>query len=146
MEQQHIDILCLQDTRLSEKESRLMAHLVRLRYEHINIQVRFSEVRTDTNCAYTKVGGQMIIILGKWASRVTNFYSDFTGFGVVSGLTVQAQDYKILVVSTYWPPNLNQMTTHSCGLKLKNNYHSIRLPSLPLNLRGTLSRRDSRNI
>jgi exonuclease III len=147
MEQQHIDILCLQDTRLSEKESRLMAHLVRLRYEHINIQVRFSEVRTDTNCAYTKVGGQMIIILGKWASRVTNFYSDFTGFGVVSGLTVQAQDYKILVVSTYWPPKSKSNDNTQLWTKIEKQLSQHQITLSPLEFaRHTIQERFKKHL
>ena len=132
MEQRHIDILCLQDTRLNEKESRLIAHLVRLRYEHINIQVRFSEVRTDTNSTHNKVGGQMIIISGKWASRVTNFYSDFTGLGVVSGLTLQAQDHKILVVSTYWPPRSKSRDNTQLWTKIEKHLSQHQIALSPI--------------
>ena len=132
MEHKQIDILCLQDTRLNEKESRLIAHLVRLRYEHINIQVRFSEIRTDTNSAHNKVGGQMIIIIGRWASRVTNFYSDFTGMGVVSGLTVQAHEHKILIVSTYWPPRSKSSDNSQLWTKIEKHLlqHQIALSPL----------------
>ena len=124
-----------------------MAHLVRLRYEHINIQVRFSEVRTDTNCAYTKVGGQMIIILGKWASRVTNFYSDFTGFGVVSGLTVQAQDYKILVVSTYWPPKSKSNDNTQLWTKIEKQLSQHQITLSPLEFaRHTIQERFKKHL
>jgi len=41
----------------------------------------------------------MIIIYGKWASRVTGFHRDFTNMGLLTGLTLQASKHKILVLS-----------------------------------------------
>jgi len=45
----------------------------------------------------------MVIIYGKWASRVTGFTRDFTNMGLLKGLTLQACKHKLLVLSAYFP-------------------------------------------
>ena len=89
----------------------------------------------------------MIIILGKWASRVTNFYSDFTGFGVVSGLTVQAQDYKILVASTYWPPRSKSNDNTQLWTKIEKQLSQHQITLSPLEFaRHTIQERFKKHL
>ena len=45
----------------------------------------------------------MVIIYGKWASRVTGFTRDFTNMGLLTGLTLQACKHKLFVLSVYFP-------------------------------------------
>jgi len=82
-----VHILTLQDTRLDDKESQLTATLIWKHFENCNIQVRVAPVPSAIKTA-DRVGGQMIIIYGKWASRVTGFHRDFTNMGLLTGLTL----------------------------------------------------------
>ena len=97
-----IDILSLQDTRLDENESRMYSKRIRTFFGGTNIQVRIAPVPEAMKRA-DRVGGQLIIIAGKWAQKVTNFYRDFTNMGLVTGTILQAQSHKVLIISTYWP-------------------------------------------
>jgi exonuclease III len=97
-----VDILTLQDTRLDDKDSQLIAMLIRKHFENCNIQIRVASVPSAIKRA-DRVGGQLIIIYGKWASRVTGFHRDFTNMGLLTGLTLQANKYKLLVLSAYLP-------------------------------------------
>ena len=97
-----IDVLMLQDTRLDDKGSRLITKLIKQHYEHMNIQVRFAAVSEAIN-QKDRVGGQMTIVAGRWASKVIKYFEDFTGTGLVTGTTLQAQEHQILLLSTYWP-------------------------------------------
>ena len=102
IEKKNIDVLCLQDTRLDEKDSKFISTLIKRHYNGTNIQVRIAPVPTAVKRA-DRVGGQLVIVYGKWAQRVTNFYKDHTHMGLLTGTTLQAHQHKILILSTYWP-------------------------------------------
>ena len=68
----------------------------------MNIQVRFAAVSKAIK-QKDRVGGQMTIVAGRWASRVFNYYEDFTETGLVTGTTLQAHEHQILLLSSYWP-------------------------------------------
>jgi hypothetical protein len=104
MELKHLDVMALQDTRLSATESSTMSSIIRKKYL-INIQVRYAPVPVEQNTLRAdRVGGQLVIILGKWANRVINFVKDPSNHGVVTGLTLRtAPNTHILILSSYWP-------------------------------------------
>jgi exonuclease III len=97
-----IDVLTLQDTRLDERDSQLIATLIRKHYQYCNVQTRIAPVPSAIKRA-DRVGGQLVIVAGKWASRVTGFTRDFTNMGLLTGITLQAHSHKILILSTYFP-------------------------------------------
>jgi hypothetical protein len=76
--------------------------LFRKHVEICNIQIRVASVPSAIKRA-DRVGGQLIIIYGKWASRVTGFHRDFTNMGQLTGLTLQANKHKLLVLSACLP-------------------------------------------
>ena len=54
------------------------------------------------------MGGQLLIVRGRWARTLFNFYEDPTQLGIVTALTHKAQNYDVMVLSSYWPiPALN---------------------------------------
>jgi exonuclease III len=97
-----IDVLALQDTRLDDKDSQMIALLIRKHFNNVNIQTRIAPVPTAITRAQ-RVGGQLIIICGKWASRTSKFTKDFTNMGLLTGTTLQANNHKLLILSSYWP-------------------------------------------
>jgi len=104
MDLKKLDVMALQDTILSLSESNRLAGLIRRRYL-INVQVRIAPVPVEQNTPRDqRVGGQMIIILGKWANRVINFIKDPTQQGVATGLYLRTGPKRhLLILSSYWP-------------------------------------------
>jgi hypothetical protein len=104
MELKRLDVLTLQDTRLTATESSTMSSIIRKKHL-TNIQVRCAPIPAEQNSPRTdRVGGQMVIIIGKWANKVINFAKDPSNHGVVSGLFLRtAPDTHILIISSYWP-------------------------------------------
>ena len=87
---------------MDERDSQLIATLIRKHYSNCNVQTRIAPVPSAMKRA-DRVGGQLVIIAGKWASRVTGFTRDFTNMGLLTGITLQAYQHKILILSTYLP-------------------------------------------
>jgi len=97
-----VEIVTLQDTRLDDRDSQLIVTLIRKHFDNCNVQIRVASVPSAIKRA-DRVGGQMVIIYGKWASRVTRFTRDFTNMGLLTGLTLQACKHKLLLLSAYFP-------------------------------------------
>ena len=101
--QKGIDVLCLQDTRLTEKDSKRLASRVREGFKD-NVQVRIAPIHDNHMGREGKVGGQFIIIRGRWAAAIFNFTKDNTGLGVLTSISLRAPHKKdILILSSYWP-------------------------------------------
>ena len=53
---------------------------------------------------HKRVGGQLIIVLGRWAKKVVDFIKDPSMQGVVTGLSIRTS-FKVylMIFSSYWP-------------------------------------------
>ena len=86
--------------------------MIRKRYL-INVQIRIAPIPADrTTPRDQRVGGQLIIVLGKWANRVINFIKDPTLQGVVTGLYLRTGiKQHLMIISSYWPIPTQDPTT-----------------------------------
>ena len=127
----NIDVLVLQDTRLNKMESKTMSALIRSHYNHEHIQVRSAPV-TSPHTAEHKVGGQLVIVRGRWAKSLFNFYSDPSQLGIVTSTSLKAQGYDIMILSSYWPIKASRSDNDQLWNKVKRSLSALGLHKTPL--------------
>ena len=127
----NIDVMVIQDTRLNKQESKIMSALIRSHYNHEHIQVRSAPV-TSPHPAEHKVGGQLVIVRGRWAKTLFNFYSDPSQLGIVTSTSLKAQGYDIMILSSYWPIKAHRLDNDQLWNKVKRSISSLGLHKTPL--------------
>ena len=127
----NIDVMVLQDTRLNKQESKTMSALIRSHYNHEHIQVRSAPV-TSPHPAEHKVGGQLVIVRGRWAKTLFNFYSDPSQLGIVTSTSLKAQGYDIMIISSYWPIKAHCLDNDQLWNKVKRSISLLGLHKTPL--------------
>ena len=101
----NIDVLFIQDTQLSV----ITAHWrkVELKQELGEDCYITSSAREDSNI-YTEVGGQMVIVMPKWAPDIANVdTTDASSMGVIMAIYLKTKIGTLMVMSTYWPYDSN---------------------------------------
>ena len=127
----NIDVMVIQDTRLTQSESKTVSRQIRNHYNHEHIQVRSAPVLM-THQAEHKVGGQLVIVRGRWAKTLFNFYEDPSQLGIVTGTTLKAQGYDILILSAYWPIKATHSGNDQLWNKVARSIAALRLTKSPL--------------
>jgi len=91
----------------------------------MNVQVRIVPIPADsTTPRDQRLGGQLTIVLGKWANRVVNFIKVPTLQGVVTGLYLRTgTKQRLMIISSYWSIPTQDATT---GQPWKKVLHHIR--------------------
>ena len=59
-------------------------------------------IRIDTTLR-GRVGGMLLIVSNKWSKHIKEWWKDPSGYGVVSGVTIQGISQIITIFGTYWP-------------------------------------------
>jgi 2-polyprenyl-6-methoxyphenol hydroxylase-like FAD-dependent oxidoreductase len=44
-----------------------------------------------------------VIVRGRWARTLFDYYEDPTQLGLLTAITLKAQGYDIMILSSYWP-------------------------------------------
>ena len=99
-----LDVLCLQDTRHTEKDVPFINTLIK------DLLPSGTEIRhtpLPSGGSGRRIGGQLIIISPKWSASITDFKKDETGLGILTGLYLMGRTQRILILSTYWPQKRN---------------------------------------
>ena len=79
-----------------------MSLLIRGHFDHQHIQVRYAPVLQSSDQEH-RVGGQLVIVRGRWARTLFNYYEDPTQLGLVTAITLKAQGYDVMIISSYRP-------------------------------------------
>ena len=137
----NMDVMVLQDTRLNKPDSKLMSALIRSHYGHEHIQVRYAPV-TAIQPGEHRVGGQLLIVRGKWARSLFNFYEDPSKLGIVTSMTLKAQGYDVMILSSYWPIKANKADNDQLWNKTLRSISSLGIHKTPLEYaKDTIHRR-----
>ena len=133
--------MVLQDTRLNKPDSKLISALIRSHFGHEHIQVRYAPVMLSQPHEH-RVGGQLIIVRGRWAKTLFNFYEDPSQLGIVTSTHLKAQGYDIMILSSYWPIKAQKSDNDQLWNKVLRVTQSMGLHKTPLEYaKDTIHRR-----
>ena len=106
----NVDILCLQDVRLTIAQAkflkkRALAHMGTGSIAKASILAPHPD--SESLRHNNRVGGQLILVQPRWGRRCTSSWADDSGLGLAAGLTFSATSQRqVQVINTYWPiPN-----------------------------------------
>ena len=105
----NISMLCLQDTRLDKGRGAYIERISRNALGEGAVVVTSPAApltqHRGTTRHYELVGGAMILVTPLWGRRMTNSWSDPTGYGLTVGAEFNSTNTKsrLLVISQYWP-------------------------------------------
>ena len=102
MEAHKIDILCVVDTRASNRLAKMCSKKFR---EQLGpgTQTHHSSPQANITGTSTHVGGIMIIIGPKWGIWHATFQDDPTSLGILQGVTIHTPNSPLMIIATYWP-------------------------------------------
>ena len=101
----NIDVLFIQDTQLTVATAHWRK--VELKQELGEDSYITSSAREESNI-YTDVGGQMVIVMPRWAPDIANVdTTDASSTGVIMAIYLKTKIGTLMVVSTYWPYDSN---------------------------------------
>ena len=138
MESLNVDVLSIQDTRLTEKDIKFRKMELRERLGH-GCKVFAKGVSAK------RTGGTMIIVSQRWAGVVDKVWYDPTGMGILQTLDILTARGGITIMTTYWPHKETGENQGAASLwkRTEAYLHGNRqLPQDPMNyLMKTIDRR-----
>ena len=123
----HISILSLQDTRLDKGRGAYIERLARTSLGDGSAVISSPAApltqHKGTSRHFELVGGVMILVSPVWGGRITNSWTDPTGYGIAAGVEFNTTNTKnrLLVMSQYWPiPRADEDGSSSLWHKTKS--------------------------
>ena len=100
MGRHEVDVMCLQDTRVRQRDAKLYKQWVR---EALGPQAKCFVHGGVHGEGQMAIGGQMIIVGQLWGTKCHDHQSDPSEVGVVSSITIKLMTGHLRLISTYWP-------------------------------------------
>ena len=103
----HVDILCLQDVRLTIEQAKFFKKRILSELGPGSlVKASILSPHTDTEeLRYSnRIGGQLIASSPRWGKRCVSSWSDDSGLGLAMGLELLTPaQHRIQIINTYWP-------------------------------------------
>ena len=96
-----IDVLFLQDTQLTVQTAHWRKAELK---QELGEDCYITSSAREESHLYTSIGGQMVIIMPKWAPDIANVdTTDASSMGVVMAVYLKTKIGTLMIISTYWP-------------------------------------------
>jgi endonuclease/exonuclease/phosphatase family metal-dependent hydrolase len=97
----NIDVLFLQDTQLTTQTAHWRKAELK---QELGEDCYITSSAREESQLYTSIGGQMVIVMPRWAPDIANVdTTDASSMGVVMAVYLKTKIGTLMIISTYWP-------------------------------------------